>query len=125
MIIVGDFNSVLDTSQDYHSYLHVNNPKAREIVLEHMISYSRVDIYKEFLPYAKRYSWRKPTPLKQAHLDFFLISASLIKEVKNRDITISYISDRSPVFISLKFFDFTHGSGLWKTNNSLLKDLEF
>lgn len=44
MIIVGDFNLVLDTSQDYYNYLHVNNPKAREIVLEHMMSFSLVDI---------------------------------------------------------------------------------
>ena len=26
----------------------------------------------------KRYSWRKKTPIKQARLDFFLVSESLI-----------------------------------------------
>lgn len=49
MIIVGDFNLVLNTSQDYYNYLHVNNPKAREIVLEHIMSYSLVDIHREFI----------------------------------------------------------------------------
>lgn len=29
IIIVGDYNMVIDTSKDYFNYLHVNNPKAR------------------------------------------------------------------------------------------------
>lgn len=68
---------------------------------------------------------RKPTPLKQARLDFFSYFSFTYKEVRNSDIMISYRSDHSIVFISLKFNDFKHGSGLWKFNNSLLKDLEY
>lgn len=45
LISVGNVCLILDTSRDYFNYLHVNNPKAKEIVLEHMISYNIVDIY--------------------------------------------------------------------------------
>ena len=33
-IMAGDFNLVLNPNIDYHDYLHVNNPKARDSVLE-------------------------------------------------------------------------------------------
>ena len=36
MIVVGDFNLVIDLAKDYYNYLHVNNPKAREAVLDQM-----------------------------------------------------------------------------------------
>lgn len=45
LISVGNDCLILDTSRDYFNYLRVNNPKAKEIVLEHVISYNIVDIY--------------------------------------------------------------------------------
>jgi hypothetical protein len=32
------------------------------------------DPWRKLHPFIKRYTWRQPTPLKQARLDFFLIS---------------------------------------------------
>ena len=55
MIIVGDFNLVLDTSKDYFNYLHVNNPKAREVVHQQIQSSNLVDIYRQFYPNVNRY----------------------------------------------------------------------
>jgi hypothetical protein len=43
MIIVGDYNLVLDTNKDCSIYLHVNNPKAREVVLQQILSFNLVD----------------------------------------------------------------------------------
>ena len=34
VIICGDWNFVLDPDLDYNNYLHVNNPRARKIVLD-------------------------------------------------------------------------------------------
>ena len=125
MIIVGDFNLVLDTSKDYFNYLHVNNPKAKEVVHQQIQSFNLVDIYRQFHPNVNRYTWRKANPMKQARLDFFLVSSSLMKEVKSSDIMTCYRSDHSPIFILLKLNEFKHGKGLWKFNNSLLKDIEY
>lgn len=36
VIIVGYFKLVLEQSKDYFNYLHINNPKARQVVLEQM-----------------------------------------------------------------------------------------
>lgn len=77
VIMVGDFNLILDTSMDYFKYLHINNAKARQVVLEQMNTHNLIDIYREFYPDVKRYTWRKPNPLKQARLNFILVSNSL------------------------------------------------
>lgn len=82
VIIVGDFNLVLDPSIDYFNYLHINNPKARQVVLEQMNTHNLIYIYREFYPDIKRYTRRKPNPLRQARLDFILVSNSLICIVK-------------------------------------------
>ena len=53
-IICGDFNLVLNPNVDYHNYKNVNNPKARERVLEIMEAYSLVDIFREQYPDKKK-----------------------------------------------------------------------
>lgn len=116
---------VIDPSKDYFNYLHVNNPKARGKLLEPISYFDLTDIYREFHPNTERYTWRKPNPLKQARLDFFLISTSLITQVKKCDIITSYRSDHSPIMLLLKLNEFKHGKGLWKFNNSLLNIPEY
>ena len=58
IILVGDFNLVLDVEKYCHNYLHVNNPKAREKVLEMISSHNLNDIFREFHPEKTRYTWR-------------------------------------------------------------------
>ena len=45
--------------------------------------------------------------------------------VENIDILPSYMSDHSTVVLSLTVNEFKKGKGLWKFNNSLLKDIEY
>ena len=55
IILVGDFNLVLDLEKDCYHYLHVNNPKARDKVLELISSHNLADIFRELHPGKKRY----------------------------------------------------------------------
>ena len=48
MIVVGDFNLVIDPAKDYYNYLHVNNSKAREAVLEQMHICNLTDVSRDF-----------------------------------------------------------------------------
>lgn len=109
----------------YFNYLHINNPKARQVVIEQMNNHNLIDICREFYPDVKRYTWRKPNPLKQARLDFILVSNSLICNVKSCDILGSYRSDHSAVMLNLHFSVFKHGKGLWKFNNVLLNEPQY
>ena len=125
IILVGDFNLVLDPEKDYFNYLHINNPKARNKVLELIENYNLTDIFREIYPEEKRYTWRKPSPCKQARLDFFLISSTMLNTVEESKILNSYKSDHSPILLKLKINELTHGKGLWKFNNALLYDKQY
>lgn len=105
--------------------MHINNPKAREKVLEMVSTHNLLDVFREISPDELRYTWRKPNPFKQARLDFYLISQSLLSMIEECNILTSYRSDHSPVMLDLKFNEFKHGKGLWKFNSSFLQDIEY
>lgn len=126
IILCGDFNLVLNPVLDYDvNYRQINNPKAREKVLEHIETYGLVDIFREHHEDIKRYTWRKHNPLKQARLDFFLVSENLLSSSISSNIEPGYRSDHSNPKIVLKLNKFKKGKGLWKMNNSLLHDKEY
>ena len=125
VIIVGDFNTVLDPELDYSNYVAVNNPRARHKILEIIDLLDLIDVYREFHPLTKRYTWRKRNPVKQSRLDFFLVTESLLSSITSADIEASYRSDHSPITLNFKLNDFQHKRGLWKFNNSLLYDTEY
>ena len=73
----GDWNLVLNPDIDTYNYVNVNNPKARDVVLDIIGELDLVDIWRDHNPELLNYTWRKNNPLKQARLDFFLISDKL------------------------------------------------
>ena len=125
IIICGDYNCVLDPDLDYYNYKSINNVKARDKVLEIISTKYLLDPFREQNPEQKKFTWRKKNPCKQARLDFFLISESLMQFTKKSLIETSYRSDHSIITLELNLTDFTHGRSYWKHNNSLLSDSEY
>ena len=64
-------------------------------------------------------------PLKQARLDFFLISNSLYSFAVNSDIHCDYRTDHSMLSLKFKFTDNIKRSTYWKFNNSLLRNKSY
>ena len=125
LIICGDFNTVQNAQLDYFNYKHINNKKAHEKILEIKETHSLYDPYRESHPSQRRYTWRKKTPLKQARLDYFLITDSLLPFINKTLIEESYRSDHSIIILDISFVKFQKGKPLWKLNNSLLHDIEY
>ena len=125
IIITGDYNLVQNQTLDTYNYQNVNNPKAKDKVHDLIEYYNLNDPFREMYPDSKRYTWRKANPLKQARLDFFLVSQCLYPSVHDVKIQNSYRSDHSPIILQLKLNNFSIGRGLWKFNNSLLFDKEY
>ena len=71
IILVGDYNLVIDPQFDSHNYLHVNNPRSRNKVLELIEIYSLIDIYRQYNPTSKRFTWRRNNPYKTSQARFF------------------------------------------------------
>ena len=121
-IMCGDFNLTLDRDLDSMNYKQLNNPKARIEVLNMIQELNLCDIFRNFYPKLHRYTWRIRNPVKQARLDYFLTSSSMIDLIYKSEIKPGYLSDHS--FITLEIIEnkFTIGKGVWKFNNDLLKD---
>ncbi|KAJ8028408.1 LINE-1 retrotransposable element ORF2 protein [Holothuria leucospilota] len=121
-IIVGDWNVVLNPDLDTMNYLHVNNPRAREAVIQLMNELNLFDVWRVFHPTDVRFTWRQKSPLKQSRLDYLLASSGLLNTVLSTDISPGYRSDHSMISTSFKLCCVSLGRGYWKFNNSLLKD---
>ena len=124
-IMGGDWNVVLDTEKDCFNYKHINNPKARDQILENIETLHLTDIWRAFNIDENRYTWRRKSPIKQAHLDYFLISEYLFEDVQDCVIEAGYRSDHSLVMLTLGSLRQKQRNSFWKFNNSLLKDKEY
>lgn len=121
--LCGDLNLTLNPLLHTENFNNVNNLKAMDKVLEQIKDLQLPD-YSRILNSSKRYLLgENGNHLKQARLDYILISESLSDMVETISIRPVYSSDHSVVLLELKFNKFVRGLGLWKFNNSLLIDM--
>ncbi len=128
IIIVGDWNLLLDPNIDGFNYKNINNPNSRFKVDELMFELNLIDLWRDENPEARKYTWTKKQDKKiiqMGRLDFFLISSSLIPFTTNCKILTGYRTDHSLITTALQFTNQTKPSPFWKFNNSLLKDQNF
>ncbi|KAJ8036450.1 LINE-1 reverse transcriptase-like [Holothuria leucospilota] len=121
-IIVGDWNLVIDPSLDTFNYLHVNNPRARQMVLNMQRELNLYDVWRVLHPDDRHYTWRQRNPVKQVQLDFFLVSSGLLNTVLKLSISSGYRTDHSLISTTFNLRNIKVGRGVWKFNNSLLDD---
>ena len=62
VMICGDFNLVLDPLLDSHNYTNINNPKARQKVIQMINDLDLTDSFRYMNNNVKRFSWRKKIP---------------------------------------------------------------
>ena len=120
----GDWNLVINPDLDTNNYLHINNPRARNEVLDSIIEEDGfLDTYRIFHEEKREYTWSRRNPVrKQARLDFFLTSFECFLYVYATNIIPGYRTDHSGVTLELTLNENERGRGYWKFNNSLLKD---
>ena len=124
IIIGGDFNVVQDYTLDTLNVKKRNNPKSHdqlEIIKDELDLY---DPWRSFNPTTRMYTWHN-TRNQHSRLDYFLISSQMIDSINLASIKPGYRSDHSLIEISLKLSEQAKGRGIWKFNNSLLKDETF
>ena len=124
-IICGDFNIALDPKLDCFNYVSVNNPKARDKLLQLMNMNNLIDVYRQYYPTRRRYTWRRTNPIKQARLDYFIISETMADIIDKCKINSSYRSDHSIIEIDIILSNFVRNRGRWQMNTSLLKDSKY
>lgn len=126
IIICGDWNLVINPDLDTNNYLHINNPRARQEVLNMINEEDFVDIYRELNGDKREYTWSRRNPVrKQARLDFFLVNDDCFPYTSEAKIIPGYRSDHSGILLELVLNTNERGRGYWKFNNSLLKDQQY
>ena len=126
IMIVGDWNLVLEPLCDSKNYKHLNNPNARKTVCEMKTKLNLVDTWRENNKLKRQFTWKRKLPngiIQSARLDFFLVSENMMQYVFEDNISSGYRSDHSVVSLSLRFNQNNRGKGFWKFNNSLLGDI--
>ena len=122
IILCGDWNVVLNYHNDTIIYLKENNPNAQKSVLELINTFELGDVYRDQEPTGRSYTWSAYSNLKQARLDYFLVSTDLAGLVESIQTSAGYRTDHSLVVMNMIFSLQERGRGFWKFNNSLLSD---
>ena len=73
-------------------------------------------------PTGPSYTWSAYSNLKQARLDYFLVSTDLAGLVESIQTSAGYRTDHSLVLMKMIFSLQERGRGFWKFNISLLSD---
>ena len=120
-----DFNLVLNPSKNSQNYVNINNPKSRSKLITMLNGRDLVDINGVHNPDVMRFTWRRRNPIKQASLDYFMISSSMTDIINSTSIMPSYRSDHSIIEMNINLSEFKHGKGYWKFNVSLLKNQNY
>ena len=127
-IIVGDFNTVLNSDLDRISATgkQCNNDNSTAIINTFMEETGFEDIWRARNNSKKGYTWSKTKPVYTAsRLDYFLTEIALAASIKRTDIKSSIKSDHKAVRLIVEPFDVAKGPGVWKLNTRLLYDPDY
>ena len=125
IIVGGDFNLVLDLAGDKKGGLDKTHTKALKVIEQYAAKLDLIDAWRVLNQDARRYTWRRRNPEIHCRLDFFLVSQSVMYNVKDTDISAGYKTDHSLITIKIAQHSNTRGPGFWKLNKSFLKGTEY
>ena len=124
LILGGDWNVALEAI-DKSGGIPWRPTAYREQVLAMAKEFGLVDILRVKNPNGKFYTYESKALKVKSRIDYFLITKSWGHLVSVADIKISIAPDHRAVRLGIKMAINKRGPGLWKFNNSLLKDQGF
>ena len=126
LIVMGDFNCVMNNSKDIIS----GGPHPIETVqsLNTFVNNSDLnDLWRSDNMYEKNYTFSRGigTSLVARRLDYIFANNYLVPFLNNCKILTLPHSDHRAVFLNLEFFKFRRGKGTYKMNDKLFEDSIF
>ena len=95
IIIGGIFNPVLDLGGDKKGGLAKTHTKALKVIKQYAAKLNLIDAWRVLNQDAHRYTWHHRNPEIHCQLDFFLVSQSVMSNVKDTGISTRYKTDHS------------------------------
>ena len=122
----GDFNLFFDSLLDCSG----GNPTLKKLSIAKLMQIldklDLIDIFRVRFPELKQFTFHRKNPLIRRRLDYLFTSNAMQELVDRIKILPSYMSDHSPIFMSVNLIPKSErGSYGWKFNNSLLADEKF
>ena len=126
IILVGDWNMVMNYNVDTKNYKREYNYKAKAEVRAMMEKYDLKDIWRVNNLDRRRYTWKQKNPLKMGRLDYFIVSDDIVALTVGSDIITGYRTDHSIITLALNLSNSNiRGKGFFKLNTSVLKDITY
>ena len=128
ILFAGDFNLFFDRNLEAKGGNPSLKQKSISKIIELKEQFDLCDIWRVRNPNSKVYTFRQNhcSGVINRKLDYFFISNSLQENCEKAQIFSAFASDHSAISVSIsESKDFNFGSGLWKFNNSLIKDKNF
>ena len=122
LIVGGDWNCTLSKIDKIGGTIW-KPTNYRNLILTTMDAFDLVDIQRLRHPRLRKYSYESKVLKLKSRIDFFLVAKNLTQHVKKSQIYPSIAPDHRAIYISLSWTtEKSRGPGLWKFNNTLLKD---
>ena len=129
ILIVGDWNLILNPEIDCKNYKNINNPRARQQVLKLINELNLYDAWREENQEERLFTWKRKLgtgEIQMGRLDYFLLSENVLKYSCSEKIVPGYRTDHSLIELSLNFKEPEgKGGSFWKFNNSLIFNPSF
>jgi hypothetical protein len=87
----------LEFELDHQNYLHVNNPDARDLVLEQIMERSLIDPFRELYPDLQRYTWHKKKSSINAITCSKYLGLSVLGLYKEKSVNLSFSTITSKI----------------------------
>lgn len=125
LIVGGDWNCTL-SKKDKIGGAPWKPSSFRNLIVTTMEMFDLVDIQRMRHPKLRKFTYESKSLKLKSRIDFFLIAKSLSGYVKNSEIYHAIAPDHNAIFISISWPNKPpRGPGLWKFNNTLLKDMQY
>ena len=129
IILMGDFNLVLDPKQDRIDGKQYQ-PHSVKILNDITEAFNLVDIWRVRNPDTKFFSWTRKCKIGNkcmsgSRIDFALIEQGLANKVEQAKYEYGYKMDHMMMEIQVKLGTHKRGPGYWKFNNNLLHDHKY
>ena len=125
LIVGGDWNCTL-SKKDKIGGAKWKPSSYCDLTLTTMEMFDLVDIRRMRHPKLRKFTYESKSLKLKYRIDFFLVAKHLIGQVKNSEIYPSIAPDHDAIYISLSWScNPPRGPGLWKFNNTLLKDTQY
>ena len=127
VIFVGDFNLIFDKNLESAGGSLLLKKHSLSEIIELNENFNLCDIWRVRNPHKKLFTFQQKyfTGIIHRRLGYIFVSNSSQESVKKTEILKALSSEHSPIFCSFVNNEtFSHGSGVWKFNNSLLLNTE-